>query len=181
VGQISMTVVMTMTPLHITDHGGGLAAVGFVISAHAFGMYALAPVSGRLADRFGSHRVILAGLSTLAVAGLLAAAAPPDGGIVLLFALFLLGYGWNLGFVAGSNLLASGLELAERTRLQGVTDTIIWTSAAIASLASGLIVALVSYTGLGILPALLVMTPAWLLIRRRRASVGTLARDASAG
>jgi MFS family permease len=181
VGQISMTVVMTMTPLHITDNGGGLAAVGFVISAHTFGMYALAPVSGRLADRFGSHRVILAGLSTLAIAGLLAAAAPPDGGVVLLFALFLLGYGWNLGFVAGSNLLASGLELAERTRLQGATDTIIWASAAVASLASGLIVALVSYTGLGILPALLVMTPAWLLIRRRRAAVGTLAGDASAG
>jgi len=26
VGQVSMTVVMTMTPLHITEHGGGLAA-----------------------------------------------------------------------------------------------------------------------------------------------------------
>lgn len=168
VGQVSMTVVMTMTPLHITEHGGGLAAVGFVISAHTFGMYALAPLSGRLTDRFGSRRVILLGLSTLAAAGLLAASAPPDGGPLLLLALFLLGYGWNLGYVAGSNLLASGLTLLERTRLQGVTDTIIWSSAAVASFASGVVVALVSYTGLGILPALLVMTPAWLLIRRRR-------------
>jgi MFS family permease len=169
VGQMSMTIVMTMTPLHITEHGGGLAAVGFVLSAHAFGMYALAPVSGRLTDHFGSQRVILAGLTTLAAAGLLAGAAPPDGGPVLLAALFLLGFGWNLGFVAGSTLLASGLAIAERTRLQGVTDTIIWTSAAFAAMASGVIVALVSYTGLGILPALLVMTPAWLMVRRRRA------------
>jgi hypothetical protein len=100
---------------------------------------------------------------------------------VLLLALFLLGYGWNLGFVAGSNLLASDLERAERTRLQGVTDTIIWSSAAVASLASGLIVTLVSYTGLGLLPALLVMTPAWLLVRRRRASVAALAETPSVG
>lgn len=172
VGQVSMTVVMTMTPLHITDHGGGLAAVGFVISAHAVGMYALAPLTGRLADRFGSHRTILAGLATLAFSGLLAAAAPGDGGPMLLAALFLLGYGWNLGYVAGSNLLASELDVAERTRLQGITDTIIWSTAAVASLASGVVVAVVSYTGLGILPALLVMTPAWLLIRRRRIAAG---------
>ena len=33
-------------PARITEHGGGLAAVGFVISAHTFGMYALAPLSG---------------------------------------------------------------------------------------------------------------------------------------
>ena len=175
VGQVSMTVVMTMTPLHITEHGGGLEAVGFVISAHAIGMYGLAPLSGRLTDRFGSPRIILAGLGTLAFSGLLAAAAPPDGGFLLLAALFLLGYGWNLGYVAGSNLLASGLAVAEQTRLEGITDTIIWGAAAIASLASGVIVALVSYTGLGILPALLVMGPAWLMIRRRRpAAVGNL-------
>ena len=179
VGQVSMTVIMTMTPLHITEHGGGLSAVGFVISAHTIGMYALAPLSGRLADRFGSQATILGGLATLAFAGLLAAAAPPSGGLVLLLALFLLGYGWNLGFVAGSNLLASGLAVAERTRLQGVTDTIIWSSAAVASLASGVIVALVSYTGLGILPALLVMTPAWLLVRRRRAIAATLTDSAT--
>ena len=181
VGQVSMTIVMTMTPLHITEHGGGLGAVGFVISAHTFGMFALAPLSGRLTDRFGSQAVIFAGLTTLAISGLLAAAAPADGGAVLLLALFLLGYGWNLGFVAGSNLLASDLERAERTRLQGVTDTIIWSSAAVASLASGLIVTLVSYTGLGLLPALLVMTPAWLLVRRRRASVAALAETPSVG
>ena len=122
-----------------------------------------------MTDRFGSPRIILLGLGTLAAAGLLAAAAPADGGFLLLFALFMLGFGWNLGFVAGSNMLASELALAERTRLQGVTDMIIWGSAAVASFASGVIVALVSYTGLGILPALLVMTPAWLMVRRRRA------------
>jgi MFS family permease len=177
VGQVAMTVVMTMTPLHMTEHGGSLALVGLVVSAHTFGMYALAPLSGRLTDRFGSQPVILSGLATLTFAGLLAAAAPGEGGPGLLAALFLLGFGWNLCFVAGSNLLAAGLALAERTRLQGVTDTIIWSAAAVASLSSGVIVALVTYTGLGLLPAFLVMTPAWLLIRRRQAIARSLVID----
>ena len=140
-------------------------------------MYALAPLSGRFTDRFGSQPVILSGLATLTFAGLLAAAAPAEGGPALLAALFLLGFGWNLCFVAGSNLLASGLALAERTRLQGVTDTIIWSAAAVASLSSGVIVALVTYTGLGLLPAFLVMIPAWLLIRRRQAIARSLVID----
>ena len=90
-----------------------------MVSAHTFGMYALAPLSGRFTDRYGSQPVILGGLGTLTFAGLLAAAAPGEGGPALLAALFLLGFGWNLCFVAGSNLLASGLALAERTRLAG--------------------------------------------------------------
>ena len=61
--------------------------------------------------------------------------------VLLFLALFLLGYGWNLGFVAGSALLTHGLELAERTRLQGLTDALIWSSAAAASLGSGVVVA----------------------------------------
>ena len=111
-GQVVMVLIMTMTPLHLTDHGHGLATVGIVLSAHTFGMFALSPITGRLVDRFGSPRIIAAGLATLAVAALIAAGAPPEGGAVLTLALFLLGYGWNLGFVAGSSMLTSGLTLA---------------------------------------------------------------------
>ena len=45
VGQAVMVLIMTMTPLHMREHGHGLGAVGFVISAHTFGMFALSPVS----------------------------------------------------------------------------------------------------------------------------------------
>ena len=65
-------------------------------------MFGLSPISGRLTDRFGSVPVILAGLASSAVASVLAAVAPPEGGVLLFLALFLLGYGWNLGYVAGS-------------------------------------------------------------------------------
>ena len=169
-GQSVMVLIMTMTPLHMADHGHDLGAVGIVISGHTFGMYGLSPLSGRLTDRFGSVPVILAGLATVATAAILAAIAPPSGGVVLFLALFLLGYGWNLGYVAGSALLTTGLSLAERTRIQGLTDGLIWSSAAAASLGSGVVVAFASFATLGLLGAALVVVP-FLLVVARRASV----------
>ena len=94
---------------------------------------------------------IFAGTAVLGVASVMAAVAPPDGGFVLLLALFLLGWGWNFGFVAGSAMLSENLEIHERTRVQGVADALIWSAAAAASLGSGLIMAAVGYTALGIL------------------------------
>src|SRR5690606_9799378 len=78
VGQFVMTLIMTMTPLHMTDHGHGLAAVGLVLSAHTFGMFALSPISGRLTDRAGTIRVIYLGTAFLALSGILSAVAPVD-------------------------------------------------------------------------------------------------------
>jgi MFS family permease len=130
-------------------------------------MFALSPISGRLTDRFGSPAVIGAGLGTLGVAALLAALAPADGGLLLTLALFLLGYGWNLGFVAGSAMLTRGLALAERTRVQGLSDGLVWSSGAVASLSSGVVVAGASYTALGFLGLGLLLIPAALLVTRR--------------
>jgi MFS family permease len=168
-GQVVMVLIMTMTPLHMTQHGHGLAAVGLVISGHTFGMFALSPLSGRFTDRFGSPIVITAGLAVLAFSSVLAAVAPPEGGVVLFIALFLLGYGWNLGFVAGSAMLAGNLEIHERTRLQGVTDAFIWSSAAAASLSSGLVVDWAGYATLGLLGAGLIAIPAIVLYGTRTA------------
>lgn len=169
IGQVVMVLVMTMTPLHMAEHGHGLDAVGLVISGHTFGMFALSPLSGRLASRFGTPLVIAAGLAVLAFSSALAAVAPPEGGVILFVALFLLGWGWNLGFVAGSALLTEGLSVKERTRLQGVTDALIWSSAAAAALGSGVVVAVASYTALGLLGAALIGLPAWAMLRGRTA------------
>ncbi len=169
VGQFVMVLIMTMTPLHMTDHGHDLGAVGLVLSAHLLGMFALAPVSGRLTDRFGCTPVIYAGVATLALSALLAAIAPPDAELGLFVALFLLGFGWNLGFVAGSAMLSGGVSLAERTRIQGLADALIWSTSAIASLGSGVIVAAAGYTALGVVGAALVVVPAWVIWSRRDA------------
>jgi MFS family permease len=171
-GQFVMVLIMTMTPLHMAEHGHDLTAVGVVISGHTFGMFGLSPISGRLTDRFGSVPVILAGLAVVALASVLAALAPPTGGAILFLALFLLGYGWNLGYVAGSALLTHGLSLPERTRIQGLTDTLIWSSAAVASLGSGFVLAYAGYAILGLMGAGLVVVPMLLVAARRSAVTG---------
>ena len=173
--QVVMVLIMTMTPLHMTAHGHDLGAVGIVISGHTLGMYGLSPLTGRLTDRLGTIPVILAGMAVSAVAAVLAAVSPPDGGVLLFVALFLLGYGWNLGYVAGSTLLTHGLSLAERTRVQGLTDGLIWSSAAAASLGSGVVVAAASFATLGLLGAALVVVPAMLVVARRGAVEGEAA------
>jgi MFS family permease len=168
--QVVMNLVMTMTPLHMTSHGHDLAAVGIVISGHTLGMFGLSPISGRLTDRLGMIPVILAGFAISAFASALAAVAPVEGGVILFVALFLLGYGWNLGYVAGSALLTHGLSLAERTRVQGLTDALIWSTAAAAAIGSGVVVATASYAALGLLGAAIVVLPTVLVVARRSAA-----------
>ena len=148
--QSVMLLIMTVSPLHMASHGHGLGVVGFVMSAHTFGMYALSPISGRLTNRFGSVPVILLGSGILAAAAALSAAAPPDAAVLLFVALFLLGFGWNLGFVAGSTMLSGGVSRADRTRVQGLADTFVWSTGIVTSLGSGLLAAGAGYSALGI-------------------------------
>ena len=67
-GHTVMVSVMVMTPVHMRQEGATLNIVGLVISVHVFGMYALSPVVGWLADRFGRIPVILLGQLILVVA-----------------------------------------------------------------------------------------------------------------
>jgi len=169
VGQITMTLIMTMTPLHMTEHGHDLAAVGLVLSGHTLGMYAFSPVSGWLTDRVGRLQTIYLGTVVLAVSAVMTIVAPPEGGLILPTGMFLLGLGWSFAYVGGSALLSDHLELHERTRVQGVADAMIWSAAAAASLGSGLIVAAAGYAALGVLGLGLVVI-AVLVITRNRAS-----------
>jgi MFS family permease len=168
-GQATMVLIMTMTPLHLTAHGHGLGVVGIVISGHVAGMFALAPVSGWITQRLGTLQTIFLGTGVLVAASALAALAPPQSDQILFVALFLLGWGWNLGFVAGSAMLSSEVELAERARVQGTADAVIWTTSALASLGSGAVVAAAGFSALGFLGVAIVLAPVWLLLGRRRA------------
>lgn len=173
-GQCTMVLVMTMTPLHMRQHGHDLTAVGLVLSAHTFGMFALSPISGRLTGRLGPLTTIYLGTALMIVSSVMAAFTPPSSSLLLGVAMFLLGYGWNLGFVAGSTLLSSSLEIAERTHVQGAADALIWVTAAIASLGSGLVVEYAGYLVLGLLGAAFVALATWILIVRRHAINGSM-------
>lgn len=58
-------------------------------------------------------------------------------GLLLALALFLLGLGWNLGFVAGSALLAGAVSPNQRGRTQGISETLVAVAAAAGSFGIG--------------------------------------------
>jgi MFS family permease len=171
VGQVVMVLIMVMTPLHVRDHGHGLGTVGYIISAHTLGMFAFSPLTGMAVDRIGRVPVILTGHGVLAVSGVLAAAADESATLVLASALFLLGLGWNFSFVGGSALLSEGAERGQRVRLQGLGDSVVWTSSAVAGLSSGLLLEASSYAVLCLVGACLTAVPILVIggerVRRR--------------
>lgn len=171
VTQLVMVAIMTMTPVHMRDHGHGLGASGLVISLHIAAMFLPSPLTGVLVDRVGRRPLIAAGGLTLLSAGLLAAAAPPDSVVLLALALVLLGLGWNLGLVAGTALLTDAVPLADRARTQGTVDLGVAVSGAAAGIGSGLVVASSSFAVLGLAGGLVALALVPSLLVAPRAAV----------
>jgi MFS family permease len=158
-----MVGVMTMGPVHLHHLGVGLGAIGLVQSLHIAGMFAPAPLSGWLADRWGpAPTTALAGAVLVGAALLAAVAAGSPTGLGV--ALVLLGVGWNLGLVAGSTVLTMGVPAADRPRREGWGEVAMGVAAAGGGAASG---AVVSGGGYGLLAsggaavAALVVAAAW--------------------
>ena len=145
---VVMVLIMTMTPLHLKSAGHGLDVIGLVASSHIVGMFLFAPLTGLLVDRVGSSRVIFIGQALLLLSTLGAIVVPPSGVLWMGATLFLLGLGWNFGFVAGSSSLTRDIPTADRVWLQGRTDSIVWAAAAAASLLSSVLFSTVGFAGL---------------------------------
>lgn len=118
----TMVGVMAMTPVHLETHGATIAVIGLTISLHTAGMYALSPLFGWLSDRLGRPAVILLGQAAL-VASLLLNLVADDDQVAVAVALVLLGLGWSASTIAASALLTESVSVAERTGVQGVSDT----------------------------------------------------------
>jgi MFS family permease len=148
--QIVMVAVMTMTPIHMRDHGHGLGATGLVIAVHVGAMFLPSPLTGLLADRFGRRPVLVAGAASLLCAGGLAALAPTDSTVLLAVALGLLGLGWNFGLVAGTAMVTDATPLSRRARTQGSVDLGVALAGAAGGMGSGLVVAGAGYSVLAL-------------------------------
>lgn len=164
---VVMASVMAMTPVHLSHmaHGaGGMAAtpadvsalVGITIALHVGGMYALSPVFGVLADRWGRLKVVLLGQVLLAGALAFAVFTGTEAWGVMV-ALILLGLGWSAATVAGAALLTEASAPELRTRRQGRSDSLMSLSAAAGSVLAGVVLSNFQYSGLGIAAFVLVV------------------------
>ena len=153
----TMVSVMAMTPVHLVNHGASLAIVGFTISLHIAGMYALAPVFGVLADRLGRIPTIVIG--QIILAGSLAMTGfGSENELAVVIGLVLLGLGWSAATVSGSTLLTESTALARRPKVQGVSDLIMSGTGALGGALSGVVLSLVGYDGLSFVALGLVVT-----------------------
>ncbi|MCH8877917.1 MAG: MFS transporter [Chloroflexi bacterium] len=168
--QVVMIMLMGITALYMRDLGYSLRDISIVFSAHTLGMFAFAPISGGLSDRWGRGPVMIAGSLIIILSAMIIAPASPTV-TVLVVGLFLLGLGWSFSFVAGSALLSDQLNPSERSKTQGANDMLIGLAAGLGSLASGVIYAGLGYWAVGlvggVLTAVGLFFSAWWTVRPR--------------
>ena len=130
-----MNLVMTSTPLAVVGCGYETDTAADVVTVHVLAMFAPSFFTGHLINRFGVERVIATGLVILAGAGLTALAGVELENFYI--ALFLLGVGWNFGFIGATSMLAGAHTIDERPKVQGMNDFMVFGLVTVASLASG--------------------------------------------
>lgn len=171
-----MVSVMALTPVHMQDHGAGVEVIGLTISLHIAGMYALSPVMGWLADRWGPARTILAGQLVL-VAAVVVAGTSGTSELRITVGLVLLGLGWSAATIAGAALLTRSTDPEVRPIVQGLGDLTMNLSGAAGGLLAGVLVAWQGFGTLNAVAGTLVVPVVLLVVAGRRAaqqvSVGT--------
>ena len=166
----TMVAVMAMTPVHLVHHGASLAIVGFTISLHIAGMYALAPVFGILSDRIGRIPTILVG-QVILLASLLFTGFGSENELAVVIGLVLLGLGWSAATVAGSTLLSESTIIEKRAARQGVSDLVMSGAGAAGGALAGVVLAFLGYSGLSFVAlALVASVVARITLTRAKAS-----------
>ena len=151
-----MVSVMSMTPVHLADQGASLVIVGFTISLHIAGMYALSPVFGWASDRFGRVPILLVGQLLFVMAIFVVAIGSANNAAVAV-GLVLLGLGWSASTVSASALISDLVTGEHRVRIQGRSDLFMNIAGAVGGASAGPILALIGYAGLAWVVGVLVL------------------------
>jgi MFS family permease len=119
----------------MVGHGHSQHDAALGIQWHVLAMFAPSFITGSLIARFGAGTIIAVGMILLLSAGLVGIA----GFDLMNFwvGLIVLGVGWNFGFIGATALLTTTYTPAERGRVQGLNDFLVFGFVAVASLASG--------------------------------------------
>lgn len=146
--QGNMTMIMSLVSLVLHFHHVDVPLISFSVSIHFFGMYALALLLGRLADRIGRKKVLIAAGLISAVGSLLTPATPDFW--VITVGTFLVGLGWSAATVATTALIADVTGPLRRGQVVGANDTVMAIAALTFPFAGGVLIQEFGFIGLGL-------------------------------
>lgn len=165
-----MNLLMAATPIAMAQHTHSFTSTALVLEWHVLGMFVPSFFTGSLIKRFGTMRIMGAGV-LLYTACITVALSGVD--LMQFFvALFMLGVGWNFLYIGGTTLFTQAYEPEEKTTAQATMDFCVYTTMALTSFGSGALITTQGWTWLNLgtlvpVVAIVVML-CWLIIRRKR-------------
>jgi len=165
-----MNLLMAATPLAMQQCGLPFGDAAFVLQWHVIGMFAPGFFTGHLIQRFGALKVMAAGAALNLLCILIALSGVELQQFTV--SLFLLGLGWNFLFTGSTTLALTAYAPEEKDRAQAVLNFILFSTMAVSSFASGVLVTTQGWTWLN-LGSLLPMAAifaglGWLAVRTAR-------------
>ena len=146
-----MTFIMTATPLSMHVHDGfALDETSRVIRNHVLAMYGPSLFTGILIERIGVVRLMFIG--GLGLIGACLVGLQGQSYMHYMYALMLLGVGWNFLYVGGTTMVTRTYKISERFRAQAVNEFCVFGTSAVASLLAGVIIHVYGWFTLIVVP-----------------------------
>jgi MFS family permease len=153
-----MVAIMAIVPIHLVSHDHSLSLVGIVVSIHVAGMFVPSPLSGWVADRFGSMIVAVIGCLPLFASSSMAHLVDIGSTGWMTVMLALLGVGWNFGVVGSSTMLAASVPSRLRPHAEGVGEVAMGLAAGAGAPIAGVVFASGGFTALSVITLSAVVT-----------------------
>lgn len=119
-----MALYITVTPLAMKDLGFSMTDIAIVTQTQVLAMFGPSFITGSLIARIGLNRILFSGVVLMMLAGLIGAFSDALPGYIA--SRLSLGLGWNFLFVGGAVLLSTTHNPAERGKVQGINDQVMF-------------------------------------------------------
>jgi MFS family permease len=173
---LNSTMLAVALPDIASGTGGGLAASTWLVTAYVVAMAALGPFAGRLGDRLGRRRMVLAGLGGFAVASAAAGLAPSLAPLVA--ARLGQAVAGSLVFPNAIALLRDALPAGRRAGGFGILGSVVGAAAATGPVLGGVLVGAFGWRAIFLVNLPVVALAAALTLRALPAAVAPAPADA---
>jgi len=130
-----MNLLMTATPLAMHRHGFDFSDSAFVIQWHVLGMFVPSLFTGRLIEKLGLINMIFFGALLIAACIFINLHGVTHNHF--LFALLLLGVGWNFMFISATQMVSATYQANEKAKTQAANEFLVFSMVTISSLSAG--------------------------------------------